>query len=77
MTLSQVFSTSHKDMVVSLEQGDVAETVRIYFEKSHICPPQKKSSLSMQQVGDVLMCLYCHFNPILLAFSCSMGPILF
>ena len=42
---------SQKDMVENLEQGDVAETVKIFFEKSHNCPPQKKSVLSIQEVS--------------------------
>ena len=37
-------------MVEDLEQGDVAETVRAFFEKSSVCPPDKKSTLSIQQV---------------------------
>lgn len=32
-------------------QGDVAETVRLYFEESKRLPPQKKSLLSLQQVA--------------------------
>ncbi|KAI0232597.1 hypothetical protein LSAT2_017077 [Lamellibrachia satsuma] len=52
---SQVLGTSQKDMVENLEQGDVAETVKIFFEKSHNCPPQKKSVLSIQEADWMLM----------------------
>ena len=33
-TFSRVFATSEKDMLVHLEQGDVADTVATYFEQS-------------------------------------------
>ncbi len=46
----QVFHTDQEEMVTHLEQGDVAETVRVFFEQSSVLPPQKKSLLSLQQV---------------------------
>lgn len=51
---SQIFGASQDDMVADLDQGDVAETVRLYFEESKRLPPQKKSLLSLQQVDDYL-----------------------
>ena len=38
-------------MVADLDQGDVAETVRIFFEDSKLCPPEKKSTLSILDVS--------------------------
>lgn len=37
-----------------LEQGDVAETVRKFFEESQQLPPVKKSILSLQDVDEAL-----------------------
>uniref|UniRef100_K1Q677 DNA ligase 3 n=1 Tax=Magallana gigas TaxID=29159 RepID=K1Q677_MAGGI len=51
---SQIFGASQDDMVADLDQGDVAETVRLYFEESKRLPPQKKSLLSLQQVDNYL-----------------------
>ncbi|XP_033724639.1 LOW QUALITY PROTEIN: DNA ligase 3-like [Pecten maximus] len=47
---SQIFGTSLQAMVADLDQGDVAETVRIFFEKSKNLVPVKKSTLTLQQV---------------------------
>jgi DNA ligase-3 len=41
----------HDDMLEDLEQGDVAETVRVFFEKSRHLQPTKKSALSLQDVS--------------------------
>jgi len=38
-------------MTESLEQGDVSETVRIFYENSKRCPPQHKSTLSIGEVS--------------------------
>jgi DNA ligase-3 len=38
-------------MLEDLEQGDVAETVRAFFEKSQHLQPAKKSTLSLQDVS--------------------------
>ena len=38
-------------MLEDLDQGDVAETVRIFFEASKILGPQKKANLSIQDVS--------------------------
>lgn len=47
---SQIFGTSLQAMVADLDEGDVAETVRIFFEKSKLLLPAKKSTLTLQQV---------------------------
>ncbi|KAK3104567.1 hypothetical protein FSP39_005106 [Pinctada imbricata] len=46
---SQIFGTDLDDMIEDLEQGDVAETIRIFFEQSKRLPPVKKSNLSIHQ----------------------------
>jgi hypothetical protein len=48
---SQIFQIDHDDMLEHLEQGDVAETVRVFFEKSRHVQPAKKSTLSLQDVS--------------------------
>jgi DNA ligase-3 len=47
----QIFHTDHDDMLEDLEQGDVAETIRVFFEKSTHLQPAKKSVLSLQDVS--------------------------
>ncbi|XP_060066449.1 DNA ligase 3-like [Ylistrum balloti] len=47
---SQIFGTSLQAMVADLDQGDVAETVRIFFDQSKHLMPVKKSTLTLQQV---------------------------
>lgn len=47
----QVFHTDHDDMLEDLEQGDVAETVKVFFEKSQHVQPAKKSTLFLQDVS--------------------------
>ena len=37
-------------MVEDLEQGDVAETIKTFFDQSKHIKPQKKSNLTIQQV---------------------------
>jgi hypothetical protein len=41
-------------MLEDLEQGDVAETVRVFFEKSTHLQPAKKSVLSLQDVSVIM-----------------------
>jgi DNA ligase 3 len=48
---SLIFDTDLDEMIEDLEQGDVAETVALFFEKSKKCPPQKKGTLSIQEVS--------------------------
>lgn len=52
--LPQLFGTDQDAMLESLEQGDVAETVRIFFEQSRKVKPAKKGCLSLQQVDSFL-----------------------
>ncbi|XP_021375504.1 DNA ligase 3-like [Mizuhopecten yessoensis] len=51
---SQIFGTSLQAMVADLDQGDVAETVKIFFEQSKSLMPAKKSALTLQQVDYLL-----------------------
>ncbi|KAF6209099.1 hypothetical protein GE061_014842 [Apolygus lucorum] len=51
---SRIFGTDQDEMLVSLEQGDVAETIREFFEKSSKLQPSKKSILTMQEVDAFL-----------------------
>ena len=50
VTFLQIFGTSLKEMLEDLDQGDVAETVKIFFEASKILAPVKKATLSLQDV---------------------------
>lgn len=36
-------------------QGDVSETIRIFFEQSKVCPPAAKSLLTIQEVDEFLI----------------------
>jgi DNA ligase-3 len=47
----QILDTDHDDMLEDLELGDVAETVRVFFERSQHLHPAKKSMLSLQDVS--------------------------
>ncbi|CAL1532894.1 unnamed protein product, partial [Lymnaea stagnalis] len=51
---SQIFGTSLQRMTEDLDNGDVAETIRIFFEESKVITPQKKSTLSLQEVDKLL-----------------------
>nr|XP_060622654.1 DNA ligase 3 [Anolis sagrei ordinatus] len=51
---SRIFSCSQEDMVRDLEQGDVSETVRLFFERSRSFPPAAKSLLTIQEVDTAL-----------------------
>ena len=46
----QIFKTSLTDMIEDLENGDVAETVALFFDKSRNVLPSKKSVLTVHQV---------------------------
>uniref|UniRef100_A0A7M4ECM5 DNA ligase n=1 Tax=Crocodylus porosus TaxID=8502 RepID=A0A7M4ECM5_CROPO len=52
---SRIFNCSQDEMVRDLEQGDVSETVRIFFEESKSCPPAAKSLLTIQEVDEFLI----------------------
>ncbi|XP_020369051.2 DNA ligase 3 isoform X1 [Rhincodon typus] len=51
---SRIFNCSLDDMVRDLEQGDVSETVRIFFEESQTFPPAHKSVMTIQEVEAAL-----------------------
>ncbi|NXT77312.1 DNLI3 ligase, partial [Zapornia atra] len=52
---SRIFNCSQEEMVRDLEQGDVSETVRLFFEQSKTCPPAAKSLLTIQEVDEFLL----------------------
>ncbi|NXQ27383.1 DNLI3 ligase, partial [Alaudala cheleensis] len=52
---SRIFNCNQEEMVRDLEQGDVSETIRIFFEESKSCPPAAKSTLTIQEVDEFLM----------------------
>uniref|UniRef100_A0A1B6ENC4 DNA ligase n=1 Tax=Cuerna arida TaxID=1464854 RepID=A0A1B6ENC4_9HEMI len=52
--LSRLFGTSQEEMLEDLEQGDVAETVRVFFEQSKSVKPAKKSLLTLLEVDQFL-----------------------
>ncbi|XP_033970043.1 DNA ligase 3 isoform X2 [Trematomus bernacchii] len=47
---SRIFKCNQDDMVRDLEQGDVSETVRMFFEESKSFPAASKSLLTIQEV---------------------------
>ncbi|XP_044227617.1 DNA ligase 3 isoform X1 [Thunnus albacares] len=47
---SRIFRCNQDDMVRDLEQGDVSETVRMFFDESKSFPPSSKSVLTIQEV---------------------------
>ena len=49
-----MFGTSNEEMLEHLEKGDVAETVRIFFEDSEKLKPAKKSTLTLYDVDKYL-----------------------
>ncbi|XP_075709025.1 DNA ligase 3 [Rhinoderma darwinii] len=51
---SRVFNCNQEEMVRDLEQGDVSETVRIFFEESKTFHPAAKSLLTIHEVDDIL-----------------------
>ncbi|KAF7655900.1 hypothetical protein LDENG_00048330 [Lucifuga dentata] len=54
---SRIFKCNQDDMVRDLEQGDVSETVRMFFDESKAFPPMTKSLLTIQEVDAFLTCL--------------------
>lgn len=42
------------DVSIRFQQGDVSETVRIFFEQSKSSPPAAKSLLTIQEVDEFL-----------------------
>ncbi|XP_065709119.1 DNA ligase 3 [Patagioenas fasciata] len=51
---SRIFNCNQEEMVRDLEQGDVSETIRLFFEQSKTCPPAAKSLLTIQEVDEFL-----------------------
>uniref|UniRef100_A0A8C9QUV2 DNA ligase n=1 Tax=Scleropages formosus TaxID=113540 RepID=A0A8C9QUV2_SCLFO len=51
---SRIFNCNQEEMVRDLEQGDVSETIRIFFEASKSFPPAPKSLLTLQEVDTSL-----------------------
>ncbi|RZF40363.1 hypothetical protein LSTR_LSTR008793 [Laodelphax striatellus] len=51
---SKLFKQDQDEMLEDLEKGDVAETTRIFFEKSSVFIPSKKSLLTLQEVDEFL-----------------------
>lgn len=51
---ARILKVDHDDMLTDLENGDVAETVRIFHEKSPACTPANKSLLNLNEVDDFL-----------------------
>ncbi|XP_028823479.1 LOW QUALITY PROTEIN: DNA ligase 3-like [Denticeps clupeoides] len=52
---SRILNSNQEEMVRDLEQGDVSETVRIFFEASKSFPPAAKSLLTLQEVDASLV----------------------
>lgn len=51
---SKVFDTDQDDMLEYLENGDIAETIAVFFEKSSKCKPAKTSVLTLYEVDEYL-----------------------
>ncbi|XP_033287392.1 DNA ligase 3 isoform X6 [Orcinus orca] len=52
---SRIFNCNSDDMARDLEQGDVSETIRVFFEQSKSFPPAAKSLLTIQEVDEFLL----------------------
>ncbi|NWT41553.1 DNLI3 ligase, partial [Chroicocephalus maculipennis] len=52
---SRIFNCNQEEMIRDLEQGDVSETIRLFFEQSKSCPPAAKSLLTIQEVDEFLI----------------------
>ncbi|XP_024939791.1 DNA ligase 3 isoform X2 [Cephus cinctus] len=51
---SRLFSQDENEMLEHLEQGDVAETVRCFFEDSDVVRPNRQSVLTLKEVDQFL-----------------------
>ncbi|KAK1158406.1 DNA ligase 3-like isoform X1 [Acipenser oxyrinchus oxyrinchus] len=51
---SRIFNCNQEEMIRDLEQGDVSETIRMFFEGSTSFPPPSKSLLTIQEVDAFL-----------------------
>jgi len=47
--------SSDQPLFSSWRQGDVSETIRLFFEQSKSCPPAAKSLLTIQEVDEFLI----------------------
>lgn len=51
---SRIFDTDHDDMLTHLEQGDVAETIKVFFCRSKKIVPANDSTLTIHEVESFL-----------------------
>nr|XP_024219376.1 DNA ligase 3 [Halyomorpha halys] len=51
---SRIFLTDQDEMLEDLEQGDIAETIKVFFEKSSKVKPSQKSTLTLHDVDQFL-----------------------
>ncbi|XP_043270527.1 DNA ligase 3 [Venturia canescens] len=51
---ARLFRQNEDEMLENLEQGDVAETIKIFFEKSTAVTPSSQSLLTLQEVDEFL-----------------------
>ncbi|CAH0380784.1 unnamed protein product [Bemisia tabaci] len=51
---SRLFGADQDEMLEDLEQGDIAETIKIFFDRSQKLKPAKKSLLTLQDVDNFL-----------------------
>lgn len=51
---SKIFKTSPAPMMTHLKEGDVSETIQLFFEKNTAVKPCKKSTLTVEQVEEFL-----------------------
>lgn len=51
---SKIFDTNHELMLEHLEQGDIGETIQVFFEKSTTLKQVKKSKLTLKEVDKFL-----------------------
>ncbi|XP_967954.1 DNA ligase 3 [Tribolium castaneum] len=51
---SKIFHCDQDAMLEHLEQGDVSETIQVFYERSKSFKPVKKSTLTLQQVDEFL-----------------------
>ncbi|KZC14850.1 PREDICTED: DNA ligase 3 [Dufourea novaeangliae] len=56
---SRLLLQDEDEMLEHLEKGDVAETIRVFFEKSVVVQPARKSVLTVQEVDQFLEDLTC------------------
>ena len=48
---ARLLHQSEDDMLEDLEQGDVAQTIKTFFEKSSAVRPNRTSELTLQEVS--------------------------